>query len=1145
MLKKTSGNRNKKSPAKKNPSAKTNETKKHPFPVVAIGASTGGIEAVSELLKNLPANTGMAYIIVQHLNKDHKSYLTSILSKTTKMEVQEIDEMELMKPDNVYVIPYNRGIKVTNGHIKLIPRSKDGNAVSIDILFSSLALTHKENVIGVILSGNLHDGTIGLKAIKDAGGITFAQDGSAQAHSMPQSAIASGVVDFVLSPKEIAREFIRLSKNGFLTRGAKGKQQEDTSIEDNDPHLKTILEILHKKFNVDFSRYKMSTVRRRIQNRMLQCHVKTIKEYAKLLLKKTNEVDILYKDLLINVTSFFRDKENFQYLKTTLLPKILKSKADSDQAIRIWIPACSTGEEAYTIAMLITELQDHKTKKNPIQIFATDLSDHAIHDARIGEYSQSDVKPITKERIERFFIKTDNHYRVIKEIREMCVFAPHNVLRDPPFLRLDLISCRNLLIYFDAAAQKKALAIFHFALGNGKYLMLGKSETTGTSSQLFTRTSKKLTFFSKKKNIGLLKVPELLPRFSRTVINAKNTTPTSKNNTGINSTELDSVIDSALLSNYVPACAIINKDMEILKFRGSTSLFLTHPSGNASLNILKMTRTEIAFDLRSAIHKAIKTKQPVRKSDIEMNFGSSVRLITLEVCPLKVEWEEPLFLIVFTDQRTNYNQNEKGRKNSSTEKDRRIKKQAEELNNAHAEMHSIIEARETAYEELQAANEEIVSTNEEFQSLNEELETSKEEIEATNEELISTNEELRIRNEQLTETYDFAIAIAATMHEPFLVLGKDLRIRSANKAFYKKFMVLRKETEGKLLYELGNHQWDIASLRELLENIIQKDASFNDYLITHVFPKIGKKSMLLNARRIIQKSQNEHLILLAFTDVTESIRKRRAEKKGLENIISERTTQLEESYKTLEEKNVFLEKANKELETFTFISSHDLQEPLRKIKNFSDSLLQEENKNLSGKGKHYLKRMEETVKRMQMLIEDLLAYSRVKNGAHNFEKTYLNEIAKEVIDNFSETLKEKKAEIKADGLCHAKIIRFQFRQVLQNLISNALKFSHPKRFPRIIIKCEIKSGNILKIKDLLPEVNYCHLTVSDNGIGFKRQYKDRIFEVFQRLHEFDKYKGTGIGLAICKRIIENHNGIITATGKLNKGTRIDIYIPAS
>jgi len=382
------------------------------------------------------------------------------------------------------------------------------------------------------------------------------------------------------------------------------------------------------------------------------------------------------------------------------------------------------------------------------------------------------------------------------------------------------------------------------------------------------------------------------------------------------------------------------------------------------------------------------------------------------------------------------------------------------------------------------------------------------------------------------------------MHEPFLILERDMRIKSANKAFYKKFMVLQRDTEGKLLYELGNKQWNIPRLRELLENIIQKDVYFNDYEITHDFPEIGKKTMLLNARRIIQKTQNEHLILLAFTDITEGTQKRKSEKRKLENIIGERNTELEQSYKTLEEKNVFLEKMNKELETFTFVSSHDLQEPLRKIKNFAAFLLDEEDKNLSKTGKDYLGRMQETVNRMQSLIEDLLAYSRVKNARYNFEKTDLSIISKEVIADFKEDIKEKKAVIKITGHCRANIIPFQFRQVMQNLISNSLKFTHAKRYSRIVIKCETVKGSILKIDNLLPGINYCHISVSDNGIGFDPQYKERIFEVFQRLHEFDEYRGTGIGLAICKRIIENHNGVITATGKLNKGSRFDIYIPA-
>ena len=1120
------------------------------FPVVAIGASVGGLEAVSLLLKNLPSNTGMAYIYVQHLSKDHKSYLPSILSKITKMKVQEVDDMELMSPDNVYIIPFNKGIEVTDGHIKLLPRSKGGKAISIDVLFSSLAETHKENIIGVILSGNASDGTIGLKAIKEAGGITFAQDNSAQAGSMPASAIASGAVDFILSPKEIAGKLARIYKNGILDHPAKGKKKE-SAIEDNNPDLKTIFELLHKETGVDFSHYKMTTIKRRLNNRMLQYGIKTIKDYAKLLIKKNAEIDTLYKDLLINVTSFFRDTETFGYLKTTFLPKLLKSKA-TDETLRIWIPACSRGEEAYSIAMLIAELQNTQNIKVSVQIFATDLSEHAIRDARAGKYSQSDIEPISKSRLKRFFSKTGDHYTIAKEIREMCVFAPHNILRDPPFFRMDFISCRNLLIYFDTAAQKKALAILHFALNEGGYLLLGKAETIGTSSLLFAQKNNKFKIYSRKKNGNTRKVPELTPRFPRTVIPGKNIKSIFKKPLTVNSIQLDTAIDTVLLGRYMPACAIINKEMEILQFRGSTSLYLSHPSGKASLNILKMTKPEFAFELRSAIHQAIKTKQTVRKAGIEMNMNDEFRMMALEVSPLKIEWDEPLLIIVFNLQEQLEKSGESGqdRKSNSLQKDRKIKRLTEELNTARAEIHAVIESQEKAYEELQAANEEIVSTNEEFQTLNEELETSKEEIEATNEELISTNQELKTHNELLAESYEYSQTIIATIHEPMIILDRNLDVKSANKSFYKKFLVTKEETEGIPLFELGNKQWEIPKLRELLEEVLSKNSHFENFEVTNVFPGLGEKVMLLNASRIIQKTHREKLILLAIEDITQRAHHYLKEKALLKNNISIHEADkviLEKAVKSrtkeLNEKNHELVNANKDLMSFTFVSSHDLQEPLRKIQIFVDCLLEEEKENLSGSGKKYLKRTYETAKHMQALIEDLLTYSRTKNTEREFEKTDIGIIVNEVKKDFAELIHKKKAKIKSDDLCESNIIRFQFRQLFHNLISNSLKFSKPERALNIEIKSKIIHGSKLINKNLSPKINYCHIIYTDNGIGFDPQYSERIFEVFQRLHNQEQYQGTGMGLAICKRIVENHDGIITATGKLNKGARFDIYIP--
>ncbi|MES2836169.1 MAG: CheR family methyltransferase [Bacteroidota bacterium] len=890
------------------------------FPIVAIGASVGGLEAVSVLLKNLPSNTGMAFIYVQHLSPDHKSYLTSILSKLTKMKVQQIDDMELMKPNNVYIIPPNKGIKVTDGHIKLLPRLKINSTISIDVLFSSLAKTHKENVVGIVLSGYAKDGMKGLKAIKDAGGITFAQDHSAQVASMPNAAIAIGVVDFILSPKEIAIELTRFSKNNFKKSVIKQNNtstsliKNEETLEDNNADLKTIFELLFKETGVDFSHYKMPTIKRRLNHKMIQRGIKTTKEYVALLQKKNNEIDLLYNDLLINVTGFFRDKEVFKYLKTILLPKLLKSKTAND-TLRIWVPACSSGQEAYSIAILLCELQENKTKKIPVQIFATDLSENIIKTARIGEYSASDISEVPQKYIKRFFTKDGDNYQIVKEVREMCVFAPHNILRDPPFSRMDFISCRNLLIYFDVAAQKRVFATLHFTLKDDGYLMLGKAETTGTASQLFTLVNTKLKIYSRKKNTGILQIPELTPRFSKTNFNTKKTNGLSKT-TSINPTGIEAAIDSILLSRYTPACVVVNKDMEILQFRGPINLFLAHPSGKASLNILKISRPEFAFEMRNAIQKVIKTKQLVSKSDIEIKIESVSRKMTLEISPIKIDWDQPLLLIVFTLQQHNESDIEpgKGGLRNTIQKDKKIKALTDELNNTRSEINSIIELQEAIHEELQAANEEAVSSNEEFQTLNEELETSKEEIEATNEELISTNQELQMRNDLLLEAQQYSDAIISTIHEPMLILYKDFTVKSANKSFYKKFSVKKEETEEKLLFELGNKQWNIPQLRKMFSDIITKNNNFEDFEVTHTFPHIGEKTMLLNASLIIQKTHREQLILFAISDITEA-RKLAYELKSKENakelIIANKKLLFQNTEKEKRAKELII--ANKEL----------------------------------------------------------------------------------------------------------------------------------------------------------------------------------------------------------------------------------------
>ena len=1137
-------------PAKKKKIVKLKAPSKEPFYIVAIGASAGGLDAVRALLQDLSPDTGMAYIYIQHLSPHHPSTLASLLSRSTKMKVKEVSNMLQIEPNVLYVCTPDNEMSVLNGKIKLMPRhDKILPYLPIDSFFNSLVQKYKNKVIGIVLSGNATDGTQGLKAIKMAGGVTFAQDNTAKYSSMPASAIQEGVVDYILSPEKIAIELSSLGKKGLVKKSIVLKNKVDL-VGGNDQDLKTIFEIVRKETGVDFSHYKISTIKRRLHQRMLEARVKTIGEYIKLLGSKNKEAEELYKDILIHVTGFFRDQEIFRYLRTIFLPKLLNSKAEGE-ILRIWIPACSTGEEAYSVAMLITEIQDNLSSKIPVQIFATDISAEAIRDARIGEFSKADLKAVSQKRINRFFTKINDQYRVVKELREICVFAPQNLLRDPPFSKIDFISCRNLLIYFDAVAQKKVITTLHFALNRVGFLLLGKSESIGTTPSLFTQLNNKFNMYSRDKSSGVQKLPELEPVFRRTAYEPGiSLYDLTKKSAAASGTDMDGAINSILLSRFMPACAVINKSMEIIQFRGSSSLFLSHPAGKASLNILKMTRPEFAFELRSAIYKVFKTKKAVCKQGIEMKIDNVFRTVSIEVTPFTAELNEPLSLVVFNLHESADDQGMSKDKSSNSMKDRRIKKLTEELNDIRAEINSMIELQETANEQLQAANGEIVSSNEEFQTLNEELETSKEEIEASNEELLSTNRELQIRNELLTESYNYSEAIIDTIHEPMIILDENLLVKLASKAFYKKFLTLKKETEGILLFELSNGQWNIPQLHELLKDVISKNIDFHNFEVTHTFSRIGEKVMLLNAHRIVQKNHKEKLILLAIEDITErsmhykiekellnrDIRLHKADKEELEKAVQRRTRQLEQ-------KNKELENANKDLTSFTYVSSHDLQEPLRKIQNLVACILLEEEKNLSDSGKGYFLRMKETANRMKTLIEDMLTYSRTRSSERKFENSDLNLILNEVIKDFEEVLEEKKATIDATALGRADIIPFQFRQLFYNLISNALKFSNPDIPPRIQVSSKViqgaKSGN----KKLLTKKSYLNLVFTDNGIGFDPQYKERIFEVFQRLHSFDEYKGTGIGLSICKRIMENHHGLITARSTLNKGARFDVYIP--
>ncbi|MDB5004156.1 MAG: hypothetical protein JWQ34_2381 [Mucilaginibacter sp.] len=834
------------------------------FPVVGIGASAGGLEAVCSFLKALPAKPGMAFVFIQHLSPTHESTLPEILQKVTPFPVQQITDNIHLEPDNLYIIPQNKIVTTTDGILKLAPldkKNKKGN--TIDLFFSSLGVVHQSYAVGIVLSGALSDGTVGLQVIKSYGGLTFAQDeGSAAFDSMPRSAVQAGVVDFVLPPEQIARHLIDI--NHPFTAYTSVEISNTLPQQDNET-FKQILTVLRVRRGVDFTYYKKSTLKRRIIRRMALNKIERPVDYLLYLRENKLEQDALYNDMLISVTNFFRDPQSFDVLCKDIFPVLLNSKTDVEP-LRIWIAGCATGEEAYSVAICLQEQLGDKAAAIKIQIFATDISETAIAKARTGIYRQTELTGVSPSRLQQFFTKLDGSYQVNKIIRDMCVFAHHNLLKDPPFSKIDLVSCRNVMIYLEPVLQKRALTTFNYSLNKGGYLMLGKSETIGTSTDIFTPYNSTEKLYHRKGPLGRFMTVSSPGREQTFREIDKNIQKENSSN------DIFKIADEAMLANFMPASVLVNDKFDVVQFRGSTETWLTPPTGKPSFNLLKMAREGLGFELRNMLHTAKKTNLPVRKFGMFFKINNLQHFVNIQVLKLK-ETAEEHYLVIFQSASSTGIQQAIFETTSLTEdmnhsaSELRIEQLERELIQTRADMRIVSEEQETANEELQSANEELLSGGEELQSLNEELETSKEELQSTNEEIIIVNKELLDRNDQLNNTRLYAEGIVSTIRDPLIILDEDLRVKRATGGFYTKFKLTEEETEGALIYELGNRQWDIPQLRELLESVLPAKKALADVEVTQIFPAIGKRIMCLNAREI-DNINGEKLILLAIEDIT-------------------------------------------------------------------------------------------------------------------------------------------------------------------------------------------------------------------------------------------------------------------------------------
>jgi two-component system, chemotaxis family, CheB/CheR fusion protein len=1253
-----------KQPADRNPqSTEAKDLDGDRFPVVGIGASAGGLEAFRELLSHLPIDTGMAFVLIQHLDPNQKSLLREILARETTMPVVEVLNNMAVEPNCVYVIPPNTKMAIEQGLLKLTPREKSRALVMpVDTFFLSLAVDLGSKAISIVLSGGDGDGSRGLEAIKEAGGITFAQcEASAKVSSMPNTAIATGRVDFILPPSEIAEELVKIGRHPYVAHPAPATVIE--ALVEGETALQTIFILLRTDIGVDFSLYKHATIERRILRRMVLYRLENIEDYVVYLREHTEEVQALYEDILINVTSFFRDPIAFEILKTKVFPHI--ANKSSEEPIRIWVAGCSTGEEAYSIAICLLEFLATQDIRLPIQIYATDISDLAIERARTGFYKPSSVADISPERLKRFFVPVEDGYQIGKAIRELCVFARQNLCSDPPFSNLDLISCRNVLIYLGAALQKKILPTFHYGLKPTGFLMLGTSETTGESADLFTSIDKKYKIYARKLAPARLTLDLVTSIPASGIVNA----PKVANATW-SDLDLQQEADRIVLDRFAPVGVTIDNDLEILHFRGQTSLYLEPAPGRASHNLLKMAKDGLKLELRTLIHQAKQRKIAVKKSGLQIGVAEQIAQVDLEVIPLNARGsQERYFLVIFVESATRSPVTGETIPLGSTERDavsavgvslplgtadaprteklrqrqtsdeREIIRLNQELANTKEYLRAIIEEQESTNQDLKAANEEILSSNEEFQSSNEELETAKEEIQASNEELNTINDELQRRNLELTQVssdlqnlisstnipilmlggdlrirrftpfaqrilhliptdigrpladinhtldlpdlqarilavintltsdkqevqdrqghwYDmhirpyrtiddkidgamlmlvdidalkrgmeqleysrnYAQAIVETVREPLIVLDDNLRVFTANQSFYRTFEATTADTEQRLIFELGNGQWNIPKLRQLLLEILPTDSQLQDFEVEHEFEQIGHKTMLLNARKMTQ-SEGGASILLAIEDITG--------RKRLEKELNYSLAQSQSAQNAAES-------ANRAKDEFLSIVSHELRSPLGAILGWAQ-LLQTQQFD-EARTLHALETIEQSAKIQDRLIEDLLEVSTITLGKLrlNAHPLQLVPVIAAAIDVVQLSAAAKQIQIESSLDPASKSILGdpdRLQQTIWNLLNNAIKFT--------------PTGGRVKVTLAYLE-NLAQITVSDNGCGIGTDFLPYVFDRWSQVDTIQTRlnPGLGLGLSIVRSIVELHGGTVavTSAGK-GAGATFTVLLP--
>jgi two-component system CheB/CheR fusion protein len=969
--------------------------------------------------------------------------------------------------------------------LALKPRETAGTA--IDAFLRSLAGSHSSRTVAVILSGTGSDGALGVQAIAEEGGVVFAQDpASAKFDGMPRSAIATGSVDFVLPPEGIAAELARIAREPRLVH--RDAVETVGPAPDSDPAFQTIIDLLRATTGIDFGLYRQTTVRRRVLRRVALLRLENLSDYARHARENLDELHALAQDILIRVTRFFRDPEAFDVLSRKVFPSLIR-QAPGDGAVRIWTPGCSTGEEAYSIAICFLEVAEQMQSRVPVQVFATDINEAAIEKARRGVYIENIAADVTPERLARFFVRAGREFQVARRLRDLCIFSRHDLLNDPPFSRMGLISCRNVLIYLDSM-QEHAFSRFHFALNPGGFLLLGRSETATSSPELFAPLDREARLYMRQEAAGHPEPPHASRKKAHALREA--VSPAERPARRI---DLRQQADRVVVERYGPPRVIVNADLETVASSGETRGFLAAGSELQSREMVDVVGKAHAAALANAIRTAARTGQSVRIEQVQFGEGAARREATLEVTPLGPERDR--FLIAFEEGAGQPDPHAEAPTREGARKfEKRIGRLEKELASSRAHLESVIVEQE-------AANEEVVAANEELQSLNEELEGSKEELEAANEELTTVNQELQVRNTELEHAREFAQATIDTVRGSLVVLGPDLRLIRANSSFYRTFHASPEEVEHRFIYDLEGGHWGVPRLRLLLEEVLPQNRTMEDFEMEYESVSTGRRILVLNAHRF----HREDRILLAIEDVTES---RRAEEEA---------------------------RQSQKMEAIGYLAAgvaHDFNNLLTGMVGNASLLL-----SALPEGDSRRPAIESIVsggERAAELTRQLLAYAG--KGRFYAERVDLSEVVMRTGRLIHQSIPPE-VQIRMDLDRHLPLLLAdpsQIQQVAMNLMINAAEAIGGSGGV-----VTVRTGRQTVTHDPLPDLflgekvapgEYVFLEVRDNGSGMDEQTVKRIFDPFFTT----KFTGRGLGLAAVLGIVRQHKGAVQVHSVPGRGS---------